>query len=512
MLEYQNISIDRFDGINLKSTAFFLSHCHEDHTAGLKDDAFEERLKSRNDIFLYCSDVTQILLGASPKYQHLHKYIRVLPVDKPTVVPVPEADSAKTQDVTVTLIHAGHCPGSVMFLYEGAEGRALYTGDFRWESDKISQISALHQDGRYVDIPDILYTGDFRWESDKMSQISALNQDGRDVDILFFTRMTATRISQISSLYQDSSCVDILDACQLCIRRKDSIYIPPRMECLSVVCSLVSEWLGKDDKNVVHIISKTNYGHEPLFKEVAEHTGHKVHVSLAKCKIYRQIYGLKDTFTQDPEKTRVHACHRERDSTSFGGLPCRDQPSRNHVMRILPSTMFFTMKMRLQQKDVVIFKNGLHRVCYSFHSSLLEVRDLVTYLSPERVRPNVKPLPDKDLSTVQRRLNEFLKMKNSAKVRLEMDSQRPLGLLRPSKIHKPKPRNVSVSSDSEELDFGTQSFDSVRKIKYAKSTPVGAIKEQSSEDENSSYTGSQREDSEISDLCVDNDNGGDDDR
>jgi DNA cross-link repair 1C protein len=28
MREYRNISIDRFDGENLKSTAFFLSHVH----------------------------------------------------------------------------------------------------------------------------------------------------------------------------------------------------------------------------------------------------------------------------------------------------------------------------------------------------------------------------------------------------------------------------------------------------------------------------------------------------
>lgn len=28
MREYQNISLDRFDGLNLKSTVYFLSHCH----------------------------------------------------------------------------------------------------------------------------------------------------------------------------------------------------------------------------------------------------------------------------------------------------------------------------------------------------------------------------------------------------------------------------------------------------------------------------------------------------
>ncbi|NXW79128.1 DCR1B exonuclease, partial [Hirundo rustica] len=50
--------------------------------------------------------------------------------------------------VTVTLIDSNHCPGSVMFLFEGTFGTILYTGDFRYTSTMQGELALK---GRHID-------------------------------------------------------------------------------------------------------------------------------------------------------------------------------------------------------------------------------------------------------------------------------------------------------------------------------------------------------------------------
>lgn len=250
MREYQNISLDRFDGLNLKSTVYFLSHCHCDHMEGLASAEFLDRLSSRNDIFLYCSEVTKILL--MEKLAKLEKFVKVLKVGEPSCIPIPAQNSVKTEKVTVTLIHASHCPGSVMFLFEGYDGTALYTGDFRWESDQIQNVPALHVD---------------------------------------------QRVKPLASLYVDTT---------FC--HPNSFLIPSRRTIIKVVCDLVTEWTSKGSNHVVHFTPRANYGHEPLLKEVAQTLGCKVHVKKDKENIYNQMSELQGVFTSDSTATPLHAC------------------------------------------------------------------------------------------------------------------------------------------------------------------------------------------------------------
>ena len=55
-----------------------------------------------------------------------------LELDDPVVVYYNPPGLRARVAITVTALDANHCPGSAMFVFEGAFGRILYTGDFRW--------------------------------------------------------------------------------------------------------------------------------------------------------------------------------------------------------------------------------------------------------------------------------------------------------------------------------------------------------------------------------------------
>ncbi|KAI4823870.1 hypothetical protein KUCAC02_012425 [Chaenocephalus aceratus] len=98
---------------------FFLSHMHSDHTVGLTS--------TWSNRPIYCSPTTATLLRL--KLQVKEKWIHPLELDEPYLLPM---DDIGKEKLTVTLIEANHCPGSVMFLFEGYFGSILYTGDFRY--------------------------------------------------------------------------------------------------------------------------------------------------------------------------------------------------------------------------------------------------------------------------------------------------------------------------------------------------------------------------------------------
>ena len=127
------------------SRVFFLSHMHTDHTAGLTS--------SWNTYRIYCSDVTRKL--AIAKLGLRSELVVGLPLDEPVTI---NLDEVGEEMMTVTLIDANHCPGSVMFVFEGYFGKILYTGDFRFcerflthSATKGKKFDILYLDNTYCD-------------------------------------------------------------------------------------------------------------------------------------------------------------------------------------------------------------------------------------------------------------------------------------------------------------------------------------------------------------------------
>ncbi|XP_026334816.1 protein artemis isoform X1 [Ursus maritimus] len=337
MAEYPTISIDRFDRENLKARAYFLSHCHKDHMKGLRAPTLKRRLECSLKVCLYCSPVTKELLLTSPKYRFWEKRIISIEIETPTQIPLVDEVSGEKEEIVVTLLPAGHCPGSVMFLFQGNNGTVLYTGDFRLAKGEATRMELLHSGGRVKDI---------------------------------------------QSVYLDTTFCD-----------PKFYQIPSREECLSGVVELVRSWITRSPYHVVWLNCKAAYGYEYLFTNLSEEFGVQIHVD--KLDMFRNMPDILHHLTTD-RSTQIHACRHPKAEEYFhwNKLPC-GIISKNriplHTISIKPSTMWFGERTR---KTNVIVRTGesSYRACFSFHSSYSEIKDFLSYISPVNVYPNVIPI------------------------------------------------------------------------------------------------------------------------
>uniref|UniRef100_A0A3B3ZN11 Protein artemis n=1 Tax=Periophthalmus magnuspinnatus TaxID=409849 RepID=A0A3B3ZN11_9GOBI len=301
MKEYSNISLDRFDRENIHARAYFLSHCHKDHMKGLKGPLLKRKLQSSRTVRLYCSFVTKELLLSNPKYSFWEDYIVPLELESPTQISLVDEASGEKEDIVVTLLPAGHCPGSVMFLFEGGQGNVLYTGDFRLAIGDASRIEYLH---------------------------------------------SGSRVKEIQSVYVDSTFYD-----------PRFYQIPSRDVCLNGILELVRNWICQSPYHVVWLNCKAAYGYEYLFTNLGEEFKTQIHINnLAMFKKMPEILNYVTT----ENKTQIHACRHPKDEEFLQGnrLPCGSTASDGTPLQIIsikPSTMWFGERSKKTNVIINVF-------------------------------------------------------------------------------------------------------------------------------------------------------------
>ena len=364
--EFKEISLDQFAGENLTSSVYFLSHCHSDHMVGLSSIEFSTVLRENGRVKLFCHTVTAGLLLGLEEYSHLESSIHSLEcgTDYSIAVPSEQGSDQIAYYVTVSLIPAGHCPGSVMFLIRRHCTTVLYTGDFRLH------VRAIHPRLRE------LFNGDRKLRY------------------------------KIDSVYVDTT---------FCVPAAQ--FIPDRETCLSIIQDTITTWFNGDITAIAHVYSRSRYGYEFLMVQLSKFFRCQIHVTDAQYQRYRCVPSIQKFLTTDPNSTKIHFCQTPLSSSTGSrvrpAMPCLlDLKTAAKVLTLIPSVMYFT-RLDVCAKDMVATESPkVVRVCYSSHSSYDEIIDFLTFLKPVNIYPNVKPNDTISLEDVRTNLS-FLETRNT---------------------------------------------------------------------------------------------------
>ena len=392
LVEYPYVSLDMFDASNLHSAIFFLSHFHADHIVDLDSTAFRQRLAcGEPPTKLYTSETTRKLMQTDDRAAGILQYTVGLPVnqDISLTVHIPinkyreyfvgeelavvqtEEGSILSEHLTVTLISAGHCVGSVMFLIDGRKGPVLYTGDFRLKKTHLSKIACLH---------------------------------------------SGLSVRQLRSVYVDTTfCTPNMP--DLADREETAVH----------VCELISDWLSRSSsRHVVHLKCKAKYGYEFLLREVATSLGIKLHVDAWRMTFHQELCDMWHHFTEDKNAARVHTCYNPEApaDTLPCGLTTNEQGEPLEVLTIVPSSLWF-LQNGVTDRKRYIDKTKTWRVFHSMHASYREIREFLDYLRPERIYPSVIPVDATSKMDAHNRLKdlEFYSDKKYSSFLLKISSQ-----------------------------------------------------------------------------------------
>ena len=169
------IAVDCWKRRNSQAKLFFLSHMHSDHTVGLN---------SSWNHTIYCSEITKAL--AIEKFNIAPSLMVAIPIGQSTIL---DLDEIGVEKLTVTLIDANHCPGAVMFLFQGYFGQVLCTGDFRYVDGMLDVVAPLKANPTintlYLDNTYCKLNCEFPPKADAILMILNILQEHGDKKIVF---------------------------------------------------------------------------------------------------------------------------------------------------------------------------------------------------------------------------------------------------------------------------------------------------------------------------------------
>ncbi|XP_062007303.1 DNA ligase 6 [Rosa rugosa] len=117
-------SVDTWSPSSKRKRHHFLTHAHKDHSIGIS---------SHFSYPIYSTHLTKtLLLQHYPKLDE--SLFRGIEVGQSVVIDDPDGV------FTVTAFNANHCPGAVMFLFEGDFGNVLHTGDCRLTPEYLQRL------------------------------------------------------------------------------------------------------------------------------------------------------------------------------------------------------------------------------------------------------------------------------------------------------------------------------------------------------------------------------------
>lgn len=362
---------------------------------------------SRNNeaFILYTSPVSaEILKRMRPG---IADKVKPLDIELPTLIPV------KEKFVSVTLLRAGHCPGSVMFLFEYEGKIILYTGDYRIHKNDFKKINA------------------FKYPSGELKHIDKIY-----LDTTFFS--------------------------------KSYPFFPSRQTCVKQVCGIIREWLKQSENHSVKLDTRARYGYEDLLIEVSKELGMPIHVRGSEYDFYRCIPEMDKAVTLSGDSTPLH----NNCGNSFGDV-CRQPAYPIHLKKIIRfSAMVWTEKLLIDSEiGVVDGDDGITKVCYSTHASLEEGQALIKTLRPKAIEPCVVPNNQEQYEEMMELISEVMKEYNKEDcVEAKCETRTKLFDLKEDEIHS----ETSPNNCSEQIRNLLESPPRNRRKKVKQSEQIGS--------------------------------------